>query len=472
MTSREFIPKAYQPPAVDFIVDNPRCNLFARMGMGKTSSTLTALDKLYLCGWETGPTLIIGPKRVARDTWPNEIKKWRHLNHFEISPILGTEKQRLAALRRDVPLYSINYENIPWLRKTLGDRWPFGIVVSDESTRLKGFRLTQGGQRTAALAHYAFGRGVNRWINLTGSPAPNGLQDLWGQCWFVDQGQRLGRSFTAFKERWFQAKVNSDTGYIQHHPLAFAQAEIEQRIADISLTLDPRDYFDLNEPREIPVYIDLPPKVRAIYKDMEARAFAEIEAEGVEAFNAAAKTNKLLQIANGFIYKNAEQGKRATEWIDLHNEKVAALESVLMEAGGTPLLVAYNFRPDLAKLLKAFPQGVDISKKSGQDAFMSGNVPIGFAHPASMGHGIDGLQEITNMIAFYGHDWNLEYYEQMLERIGPVRQLQSGFDRNVFVYHIIASNTMDVEVVARRKHKWSVQEALLKAMNRFKKDIT
>lgn len=471
MTARDFAPREYQTPAIDFIVEHERCNLFARMGMGKSVSALSALDKLHVCGYESKPALVLGPLRVARDVWPKELKKWKHLSGMEMATITGTETQRLAALRRDVPLYSVNYENLIWLQKTLGNHWPFGMVIADESPKLKSFRTRQGSQRAKAIAQYAFGKGTTRWLNLTGTPASNGLKDLWGQMWFVDRGQRLGRSYSAFTDRWFQAVPNGNAGFTQLKPMAHADDQIQAAIRDVSLTLDPKDYFDLADPIVVPVYVELPPAARKVYNDMAKAMFATIEAEGIEAFNAGARTQKCQQISNGAVYRNSLDGKPASEWLPVHDAKLQALDSILEEAGGTPLLVAYNFKSDLARLLKAFPKGADLSTPKGFAAFMKGDVPVGFAHPASLGHGVDGLQDVTNLIAFFGHDWNLEYYEQMIERVGPMRQLQSGNNRNVFVYHIIAESTIDGDIVARRASKASVQDALMTAMKRFENSV-
>ena len=468
MTSRDFIPREYQTPAIDFIIQNERCNLFARMGMGKSVSALSAIDQLHVCGYMSRPVLVIGPLRVARDVWPKELQKWRHLSSMSMSTIVGTPAERVAALKRDVPLYSINYENLIWLQETLGDKWPFGMVVADESPKLKSFRTRQGSARAKALAYYAFGKGTTRWLNLTGTPASNGLKDLWGQMWFVDKGQRLGRSFSAFTDRWFQAVPNGNAGFTQLRPMAHAEDQIQAAIRDVSLTLDPKDYFDLADPVVVPVHVELPPAARKAYNDMAKAMFAQIESEGVEAFNAGARTQKCQQIANGAVYLNPTDGKPANDWVAVHDEKLKALDSILEEAGGMPLLVAYNFKSDLARLLKAFPKGVDLSTRAGFAKFMKGETPVGFAHPASLGHGVDGLQDVTNLIAFFGHDWNLEYYEQMIERVGPMRQLQSGHDRNVFVYHIIATDTIDEDIVARRISKASVQDSLMAAMKRHK----
>lgn len=451
--TRIYTPRAYHDPVMEFMLSRQRCSLFGGMGIGKTVLTYTALDAMYICGLESRPTLILGPKRVARDTWPDEVKKWEHLREISVSSITGDIDQRKRALKRDCSVYTTNYENLPWLIDLLGDKWPFGTVVADESTRLKSYRLNQGGKRSSALAQVAW-RHVNRWINLTGTPAPNGLQDLWGQMWFIDQGKRLGRTYTAFSDRWFK------TGYEGRglKPLTFAKDQIHAAIKDVCLTIDPRDYFDLKEPIVNVIKIKLPPKARNLYDEFEAEMFAELgDGSDLEVFNAAALTMKCLQLANGYIY-HKEGGK------PIHDAKIEALESVINESGGMPVLVAYNFVSDMERICKAFPKAVLLSQKAGMEAFKRGDAPIGLAHPKSMGHGIDGLQDITNILVRFGHDWNLEERLQMLERIGPTRQMQSGHERPVFVHDIVAEDTIDETVLARHVSKASVQDLLLNAM--------
>lgn len=297
---------------------------------------------------------------------------------------------------------------------------------------------------------------MKRFVQLTGTPSPNGLQDLWGQAWFLDGGERLGRTHDSFKQRWFQ---RSHTGY-GIEPLPFAQEQIEDRLKDVVISLNAADYFDLEKPVVNIITVDIPPKVRPLYDDMEKRMFAEIEGHEVEAFNAAARTNKCLQLANGAAYV----GESTSEWVEVHDAKIDALDSVMEEAAGMPVLVAYNFKSDLARLKKHFPKGVDLARTEGMKQFREGKAPLGFAHPASLGHGVDGLQNVTNILAFFGVNWDLELHDQIIERIGPVRQMQAGFKRPVFLHYILARNTTDFMVKERLIGKRAVQDILLEAM--------
>jgi SNF2 family DNA or RNA helicase len=445
-------------------INTPRCAVFAGMGLGKTASTASAISTLSLVD-DIFPALIIAPLRVAQSTWPEEMRKWRQLSHLSVMPIIGSEAERRAALRMNSDIYSINYENLPWLQEFYGDRWPFKTVVADESTKLKSFRLRQGGARAAALGKVAHSK-VKRFIALTGTPAPNGLLDLWGQMWFVDAGQRLGRTMEAYKQRWFRAHPS---GY-GLEPLPHAQAEIEDKLRDVCLTVNAADWFDLKEPIVTPVYVDLPPKVQKLYKDMEKDLFMQFDDVEIEAFNAAAKSQKLLQIASGAVYldpdADSDDHKKAKEWREVHTAKLQALESILDEANGMPVLLAYHFKSDLARLLKAFPQArvLDKNPQTIKD-WNAGKIPLLLAHPASAGHGLN-MQDGGNILVYFSHDWNLENRAQILERIGPTRQLQSGYNRNVFVYEIIARGTMDEIVIERVKTKASIQDLFLKAMRR------
>lgn len=460
MTRQVFKPKSYQHQLIDFAVDNRRSGLWAGMGMGKTSSTLTALDILELV--EPGPALVVAPLRVASSTWPDEAKKWEHLKDVEVSAVVGTLEERRAALRRPATVYTTNYEQLPWLVEHFGDKWPFRKIVADESTKLKGFRTRQGTQRARALARVAHSR-ATRFIELTGTPSPNGLQDLWGQAWFLDRGHRLGSSFEAFKSRWFQSiQLGADRNAVELRPLPFAQDQIQAALRDICISLDARDHFDIDEPIFINVRVDLPAKARRQYRDMEKQMFLAIGETEIEAVNAASKTVKCLQIANGAIYSD----DTCTKFEELHDAKLQALESIIEEAGGMPVLVAYHFKSDLARLQRAFPKGraLDSDPKTIRD-WNAGKIPVLFAHPASAGHGLN-LQDGGNILAFYGHWWNLEEYQQIIERIGPTRQAQAGHKRPVFVYHIIAEGTVDELVMRRRESKRSVQEILLEAMKR------
>lgn len=452
---RDWAPRGYQPPVIDHILRTPRCAIWAGMGLGKTVSTLTALDALFLAG-ESRPALVLSPLRVARTTWPEEARKWTHLRHVSVAPVIGSEKDRRNALRLDAAVYATNYECLPWLVEYYGKGWPFRTVVADEATRLKGFRLRQGTKRARALAQIAHSK-VDRFIELTGTPSPNGLADLWGQLWFLDKGERLGRTFDAFRSRWFQQSFDG----FGMTALPHAQREIQERLQDICLTVDARDWFDLREPITNNIMVDLPPAARRVYRDMERQMFADIAGHGVEAVNAAARTGKCLQLANGAAYVNA-----AGDWETVHDEKLAALEDIIEEAAGAPVLVAYQFRSDLARLQRAFPRGraLDADPQTIVD-WNAGRLPVLFAHPASAGHGLN-LQDGGNILVFFGLNWNLEERLQIQERIGPVRQLQAGHDRPVFIHNILARDTVDELVLERIETKREVQDILLAAMKR------
>lgn len=457
--------REYQHIIADHILGTPRCGIWAGMGLGKTSSTLTALNSLVMV--EDDPILVLAPLRVAQSTWPDEAKEWEHLAHLRIQPVVGTKAQRRAAIGVKADIYTTNYDNLVWLQEFYGDRWPFKTVVADESTRLKSFRLRQGGKRAQALGKVAHSH-VKRFIQLTGTPSPNGLQDLWGQLWFLDAGQRLGRTYTAYMERWFQKSFDGFGSVAMGH----AQSEIQDRLRDICLTIDAKDWFDLDEPIVNNIYVDLPPRARLLYKDMEKDMFMQLEGHDIEAFNAAARTQKLLQLSSGAVYVDPlvqdDNHPKAKDWKEVHDIKLQALEEVIEEAGGMPVMVAYHFKSDLVRLLKAFPKGraLDKDPQTIKD-WNAGRIPVLFAHPQSAGHGLS-LQHGGNILVFFSHNWNLEDRLQIAERIGPVRQKQSGYDRPVFIHNIIARDTVDELVIARVETKREVQDLLLEAMKRRK----
>lgn len=445
---------------MDHMSANPRCALWAKPGMGKTLLALTHLDILHRVWGESAPTLVLAPLRVARDGWPTEVKKWKHLRGLEVVPVVGSATERRAALRRDAQVYTTNYEQLPWLVEELGDQWPFRTVVADESTKLKGFRLRQGTMRAQALAKVAHTK-VERWVNLTGTPASNGLEDLWGQTWFLDAGRRLGRTFGAFRDRWFRPiKVGQFNRWV---PTEWAQEEIQQRLSDICLTLDPKDWFDMRDPIVNVVHVDLPASAKVKYRELERELFTMIGSTEIEVMNAAARSMKCLQLANGAAYVDPERYGDGT-WVEVHSEKLDALEGLAEETGDDPLLVTYQFRSDLERLLKRFPDGLDLSRKDHLAAAKAGKGKLWFGHPASMGHGVDGLQEHCNTVVFFAQDWNLELHDQVLERVGPMRQLQAGKNRPVFLHYIVARGTIDEVVMERRSGKRSVQELLLEYM--------
>jgi len=449
----DFVPHKYQDIIIDGIHRMPRGSVWASMGTGKTVSVLTAVESLSLVE-EVYPILVVAPKRVARTVWPAETRKWNHLKHLRTSVISGSLPERQAALRVKADIYTTNFEQLPWLVEYLGNHWPFRWVIIDESDKLKGFRLRQGATRAKALARVAHTK-IKRITLLTGTPSPNGLTDLWGQMWFVDKGERLGRTYDGFRKRWF---CPADNGH-GVKAMDFAQGQIQDQLKDVCITIDAADWFDLEKPIVRTVEVQLPPAVRVHYKQMEKKFFMELDATRIEAANAAAKSGKLLQIANGAAY--LEDGKT---WKRLHDEKLDALEEIVSEACGAPVLVGYNFKSDLARLKERFPDGIDLASKDGLERAQRGEGRIWFGHPASMGHGVDGLQYHCNIMVLFGLTWNLGLYLQFIERVGPMRQIQAGFKRSVFMYLIVAQDTIDEMVIERLVHKRTVQDILLAAM--------
>jgi hypothetical protein len=465
---KPLILRPIQRPMVDFAREIKRCAVWAGMGSGKTSAMEYLIDLLKLLG-EVGdePWLVLGPMRVARDTWPEDIARWEQFRDLRIVPLVGTPAERIDRLKCKADIYTLSYELAPWLVEQYMEKWPFRNVIADESDRLKGFREKKGGvglntRKAGTAGKRAHSLGMiahnltDRWINLSGKPCPNGLKDLWGQTWYLDRGARLGHTYGAYLNRWF--RTNQYTNKIEIMP--FSEGQIHAAVKDICLTIDPKDYYDLRDPIVTRVNVKLPAKARAIYRELEKELFVKLETgEEVEVFNQAALTNKCLQLSNGAVYTEYPK------WAPIHDAKLEALESVVSESGNSPLLVAYSFRSDLARIKKAFPGAVELSTVEGMAAFKSGDAGMGLAHPESMGHGIDGLQSVCNKLVRFGHIWKSGPTWQMLERIGPMRQMQLGLT-DVWVYDIVAENTLDEEVIEKHVTNCTVQEALEKATKR------
>lgn len=450
-----WMPKEQQVAIRDFIIATPRCNVWSSMGSGKTSAALTALDILWLAGSRFHPVLVIAPRRVARDTWPDEVAKWDHLKHLRVSKILGTPEQRAAAALAEADVYTTNYESLVWLVEFFGGQrfWPFKIIIADESRKLQGFRMSHGGKRAAALSRIA--KITGRWINLTGTPCPEGVQDLWGSQWFVDFGAALGRTHTAFSGRWFH---KTDFGLEPHK---HSHKEIMDLIAPSTISLDAKDFFDgLEEPVERPVYFDLPPGARKIYNDMEIDLFAELPQNEIEAMNAGSRYGKCLQLASGAVYVDD-----ASNWELVHNEKIRLLKEIVDELCGASLLVAYHFKHDRARILEAFPEARVYDTKEDEDDWNAGKLKMMLAHPMSAGHGLNWQDGGCNIVLF-SQIPSLELRMQIIERIGPLRQLQSGHPRPVNVWNLIARDTVDELAYSRSKSKASLQVALREYVKR------
>lgn len=461
-----FTPRPYQIISARHIFDNPRCGLWLPMGMGKTSTCLFAIDALKLIN--DHKTLVTAPLRVAQSVWTDEAKKWDNFADLKVVPIVGDAQERREALREPADIHTINYENIPWMVEQLKGEWPWKNVIADESTRLKSFRLKSRtgnirevkkgskGSRARHLGKYSFSH-IERFIQLTGTPSPNGLKDLWGQLWYLDKGERLGRTYESFVKRWFYHSFDG-FGLLPH---AFSQEQIQNAVKDICLSLNVKDWLPIKDPIIMDIPVDMPAAATKLYKQMEREMYIEIQEKGIEAFNAGSKSMKCRQIASGAVYDES-----GVNWHQVHDAKLDALDSIIEEAAGMPILVAYEFKHELTRLLKRFPQGRELDKKPETIyKWNRGEIPLLFAHPASAGHGLN-LQDGGNIVAVFGQTWNLEYYLQFIERIGPTRQLQSGHDRPVYIYNIRAKNTVDDKVIQSRTGKQSIQNLLMEAARR------
>lgn len=469
-----WLPRDYQQALRDFKLAHPRVNWWSGTGTGKTSASIYTYDLMRMFG-EAQHLLVVTTKRIATMVWHREVGRWQNFEHLSCAVAVGKPDERLAAVRRRADITTINVDNLPWLCEVAGDEWYWDMVIADESSKLKGlrialmkhpktgkefYRIGGGSKRAGDIARIAHKK-VNHWINCTGTPMSNGLVDLWGQAWFLDAGQRLGRSFTAFERRWFRS-IRIDQYQSVLEPYDHAEAEIKALLSDLTITIEAKDYMDLPPTVVNKISVVLPPKAYAHYREMERECFTEIESNEIEAFNAGAKSMKLRQIASGSSY--LEGGE---DWVPVHDAKIEALQDIVSSLGGEPILVAYYFKSDLVRLKKAFPQGVYFDDKPQTlQRFIDGKIPVLFIHPKSAAHGIDGMQQACRHVAWFSMIWELEDFQQLIERVGATRQVQSGQYREVYVHMLIGENTIDEEMADRIETKASVQDAFKQAMKK------
>lgn len=432
----------YQLAAVQHILATPKAALWMEPGLGKSVVTLKAIESL-LDSVEIRRVLVVAPLRVAHSTWPAEIAKWGIRATHQV--ITGTAAQRRAAAESPADIHLINYENIPWLVENYGKDWPWDMVVLDESSKAKN----RASLRWKALAKVS-GQ-ISRMIELTGTPAPNGLIDLWAPICLLDRGQRLGRSLTRFRERWFTADY---FGYT-YTPKPGAEAEIHAAVADLVLTLRAEDYLSLPDYVPVRVPVTLLFAARDLYTRLEKDMFVALAEGEVTAVSAAALSNKCRQVANGALYTDGGNGA----WEPVHDAKLQALRDLIDELQGAPLLVAYSYQSDLARLQLAFPKARVLDKDPRTiDDWNSGQIPLLLAHPQAAGHGLN-LQAGGHLLCWFGLDWSLELYQQFNARL-----YRQGQTKPVFVYHLVAEDTVDELVLERLQSKRAVQDILLDAL--------
>ena len=445
----KYTPHKYQQLAEQHIYDVPRCGLFLEMGLGKTVVTLTAINNLIYDRFEISKVLVIAPLRVAEDTWSRESAKWDHLQHLRISKILGTPTQRRKAIAADADIYIINRENVVWLcneLSTIGDSWDFDAVVIDE---LSSFKSPKS-QRFKALRKYI--TKSSHVIGLTGTPVPNGLIDLWSQIYLLDGGERLGRTVTGFRERYFVPGQRNQTTIFNYKPKPEAEKNIQDLISDICISMKAEDWLEMPERIDSIQSVRLSAKEMQDYEKFEREAYLQFLEGEVTAASAAALTGKLLQYSNGAMY--LPDG----DYVKTSEKKMDMLEELVEAANGKPVLVFYSFRHDLERIQDKFSKAVKLTDSKDIEAWNNGEISMLLAHPAGAGHGLN-LQDGGCIIIWFGLTWSLELYQQANARL-----YRQGQKQAVIIHHLITEGTRDEDVLRSLQGKEDVQNTVMEAL--------
>lgn len=460
----------YQIFGYNHIINTPYCGLFLDMGLGKTVTALTAINALIYSELEINNVLIVAPKRVAETVWSDECEKWDHLKHLKVSKVIGSEAKRIEALNKKADIYVISRDNVAWLCSYYGGTSiPFDMLVIDELSSFKSYKSI----RFKALKMVR--PSLKRVVGLTGTPAPNGYIDLWAQMYLIDRGERLEKTITRYRERYFREGQKNGAVVYNYCLLENSEAQINKRISDICISMKASDYLNMPERMDNYIYIDMPENVAKAYKDFEKNKVLELidimrlqeatldfsepadkaKVKEISVLNAAALSNKLLQFANGAIY---DENREVHE---VHNLKIDALKELIEDANGKPVLVAWAFQHDRDRLLKALrsykPRQL-LSEKDIRD-WNAGKVQVMLAHPASAGHGLN-LQAGGNIIIWFGLTWSLELYQQFNGRL--FRQGQQS--ETVIIHHLALKNTHDMDVIKAIQTKDKKQENLLNSI--------
>ena len=438
----QYNPHEYQKYATNFILEHPVAAVLLEMGLGKSVITLTAIYELMLNRFEVEKVLVIAPLRVARDTWPAEIEKWEHLKGLTYSVAIGTEAERLAALKRPAHLYLINRENVDWLITKSGLAFDYDMVVIDELSSFKSYAA----KRFKSLLKVR--PRVKRMVGLTGTPSGNGLMDLWAEFRVLDMGQRLGRYITHYRNNFFVPDKRNQQMIFSYKPKPGAEEAIYKLISDITISMKSADFLKMPECVINEVPVALCEKEWSVYHDLREDMVVALKDEEIDAVNAAALSGKLLQMANGAVY-NEEK-----EVIRIHDRKLDALEDLIEGANGKPVLVAYWYNHDLQRIKQRFSVR---EIKTSQDIkdWNNGEIPVAVIHPASAGHGLN-IQFGGSTIIWFGLTWSLELYQQTNARLW-----RQGQNDTVVIHHIIAKDTIDEDVMAALRKKEKIQSALI-----------
>lgn len=435
----------YQKYATDFILTHPIAAVFLEMGLGKSVITLTALFDLILDQFLIRKVLVIAPLRVARDTWPSEIRKWDHLSGLTYSVAVGNESERRTALMRTVDVYIINRENVDWLIIKSGIPFDFDMVVIDE---LSSFKSHQAKRFKSLLKARP---SIKRIVGLTGTPSSNGLMDLWAEFRLLDLGQRLGRYISHYRAAYFTPDKRNAEVIFSYKPLPGAENAIYQRISDVTISMKSCDHLKLPEcvTNEVPVVMN--DKEMAVYDRFREDMVTKIKDKEIDAANAAVLSGKLLQMANGAVYDEEKVS------CHIHDRKLDALEDLIEGANGKPVLIAYWYQHDAERIRARFPVR-EIKTSQDIEDWNAGKISAAIIHPASAGHGLN-LQAGGSTLIWFGLTWSLELYQQTNARLH-----RQGQKDTVIIHHIIARDTIDEDVMKTLRKKEKTQDALINAV--------
>ncbi|HEM3486434.1 TPA: DEAD/DEAH box helicase [Streptococcus suis] len=442
----------YQVVAKDFIIGHPYAAVILDMGMGKTATTLSAVNELMFDRFEVTKVLVIAPLRVANTVWSDEIEQWAELRHLRYSKIVGTPKQRKVALQKDADVYIVNRENLPWLVEQCSPYFKWDMVVIDE---LSSFKSWQSKRFKAFMAMRPY---MKRIVGLTGTPSSNGLMDLFAEFKVIDGGERLGRFIGEFRSRYFEEGRRNGNIVYEYIPMDYAESQIQDKISDITISMKALDYLDMPELISTKKLVRMTEKEKEKYIQFKKEyVLSEFDGLEVTAANAASLTNKLVQLSNGAVYSDDHTV------VALHEQKLDAFEDILESANGEPVLVAYWFKHDLARIIGRLEKLKVKSRvlKTEEDIreWNKGNVPVGLLHPAGAGHGLN-LQKGGHHLVWFGLTWSLELYQQTNARLW--RQGQEA--ETVVIQHIVTEGTIDEEILKALENKDAQQERLIEAV--------
>lgn len=446
----KFVPHSYQRYCINRVLTTPALGLLLDMGLGKTVITLTAVNDLKYNRFAVNKVLVIAPKKVAESTWAKEAAKWDHLKLLRISTVLGSQAKRIRALNTPADIYVINRENVQWLVEYYRNDWPFDMVIVDEFSSFKNHQA----KRFKALKNIR--PHIKRIVGLTGTPAPNGLLDLWAQVFLLDGGQRLGKTITGFRERYFEPDQRNRDRVFTYAPKIGADEVIQRLIGDICVSMKAEDYLELPDItyNNIPVALDS--KAEKAYQKLETEMLLQVDESTIDAGSAAVLTNKLLQLCNGAVY---DENRNIVE---IHNNKIEAFMELIEGLNGKPALVFYNFQHDKDRIKKALAKTHlrvrELKTPEDENDWNNREIDILLAHPASAAYGLN-LQQGGNHVIWFGLNWSLELYQQANKRLH-----RQGQTEKVIIHHLVVEGGVDEDVVAALEDKTSTQDRLMAAL--------